>query len=498
MTSILECMIEESQGLPHEVVDVILAQFMRADPRAAGGSKKKSAQTNEADAAQSTVPLAQYSAAYNMAKNVANTCVDRMARYVSQYFTNVIMNASSPSTDRPKKAKGRNARRGSSPADDEDMEEPTGPDEEGLKQLERAHRLLRELWKAAPGVLQNVIPQIEAELAVENVDIRIIATETIGDMASGIGVAGPPPAPLMDPAMYPSMTLSTAANQTSTWSGASLPSAPQAFSQTHPVTYSNFISRRQDKSPSIRAAWTTSIGRILSTSAGGIGLEAQEQRDLVGYLAEKVLDSDEKVRVAAVECVSQMRFLDIINVIGLTGGIGEAGSVLYNIGMMAKDRKVAVRNAIFSLLGRLWGVASGEIAEGNERIRNLFGGIPSLVFNAVYTNDPAIKQQVEEVLYESFVPMGWPALKKRNKIASDSQEVSGSQSGGAISIEAQADKLRTERILTMFRDLDTRAKPVFIAMVSQQRIIGDNCKIYLKKCEEYNVSLDFRDGSCMY
>jgi sister-chromatid-cohesion protein PDS5 len=497
MTSILECMIEESQGLPHEVVDVVLAQFMRADPRAGGGLTKKSAQSSEADAVQTTIPLAQYSGAYNMAKNVANTCVDRMARYVSQYFTNVIMGASSPSTERPKKAKGRNARRGSSPADEDDTEEPSGPDEEGLKQLERAHRLLRELWKAAPGVLQNVIPQVEAELAVENVEIRIIATEAIGDMASGIGVAGPPPSLVMDPAMYPPMTLSTAASQASTWSGASLPSAPQSFSQTHPVTYASFISRRQDKSPLIRAAWATSIGRILSTSAGGIGLEAQEQRDLVGYLAEKVLDSDEKVRIAAVECVSQMRFLDIINVVCLTGGIGEAGSILYNIGLMTRDRKVAVRNEVFSFLGRLWGVASGEISGGNERIRTLFGGIPSVVFNAVYTSDLAIKQQTERVLYESFVPMGWPALK-RSKPSSESQEISGSQSGGTISMEAQADKLRTERLLTLFRDLDARAKSVFISTVSQQRDIGDNVKVYLKKCEEYNVSRTVEHRPCRY
>jgi len=489
MTSILECMIDETQGLPTEVIEIILAQFMRVDQALANGTSskaKKAASAGDTDAAQSTISIASNSAAYNMAKNVANTCVDRMSRYVTLYFGNVIMNATTPAT-RTKHTKAHKSRRGSSPVDDSDIDEQAGPDEEGLKQLEKAHKLLRELWRSAPGIVHNMIPQIEAELSAENVDIRIIATEAIGDMVSGIGAAGLPPATELDPAIYPAMTLSSAARDSSAWAGPSAPSAPQSFSQAHPIAYQSFLGRQKDKSPLIRAAWTKGIGRILSTSAGGIGLEAQEEKDLISYLAEKVMDTDERVRIAAIESVAQMRFLDVVNKISSTGGVSDEGSVLYNIAQLTRDRKHNVRTEVMLLLGKLWGVASGEIASGNDNMRKLLGAIPSAIFNAAYVNEPDVNQLIEKVLYEQFMPMGWPAMKKKSKVANESQDANGSQANGAVgNIEVHADKLRTERLLTLVRDLTQRAKTVFLAMMVQQKTIGDNFKSFLKKCEEYN------------
>ena len=88
MTSIVESMIDETQSLPHEVIEIVLAQFMRADPTLAQESSSKTKKTAQsAPEDDDPIPLAEYSAAYNMAKNVTNTCVDKMSRYVSQYFS---------------------------------------------------------------------------------------------------------------------------------------------------------------------------------------------------------------------------------------------------------------------------------------------------------------------------------------------------------------------------------------------------------------------------
>lgn len=491
MTSIVESMVDESQTLPPEVIEIVLAQFLRADPKLAHASSsraKKGVQTAQDDF--DFVPLAQYSAAYNMAKNVANTCVDKMSRYVSQYFSNCIVTATSSSADRSRKTKGRNSRRESSPVDDDDLDGDEGPDAEGLVQLDKAHKLLRELWRAAPGVLQNVIPQIETELNAENVDIRIIATETIGDMASGIGAAGPPPPAILDPAVYPSFTLSSVARQSGTLTGPSLPSAPQAFSQTHPTTYQGFLGRQNDKSPLIRAALVTSIGRILSTSAGGIGLESQEETDLITILAAKLADIDERVRIAVIESIASLHFLDIVNIIGSSGGIDKPGTVLHNLALLVKDRRPSVRAHATQLLGRLWGVASGEITLENARISELFGAIPSAIFGAIYVNEIDVNVNIDRALYESLMPMGWPNVKKKIKGAPQSQDaaVDSQNQMEPTNLEAQADKLRVERLLTMLKGLDDKAKKVFFSLMKAQKNTTEYFKAYLKRCEDYKVS----------
>jgi len=489
MTSIVESMIDETQSLPHEVIEIVLAQFMRADPKLAHASSSKA--KKGAQSAQDETeppPLAQYSAAYNMAKNVANTCVDKMSRYVSQYFSNVIVTATSSSAERSRKTKGRNSRRESSPVEDDDLDGDIGPDTEGLRQLDKAHRLLRELWRAAPGVLQNVIPQVETELNAENVDIRIIATETIGDMASGIGAAGPPPPALLDPAVYPSFTLSSAARDSGALTGPSAPSAPQAFSQTHPATYQSFLSRQNDKSPLIRAALMTGIGRILSTSAGGIGLEAQEEIDLIKMWAEKLADTDERVRIAVIESIGTMHFLDIVNKLGVSGGVDKPGSLLHNLSLLVKDRRPFVRAEAMQLLGKIWGIASGEITLGNERFTILFGAIPSAILNAIYVNEIDVSINIDRALYESLMPMGWPNVKKKHKNALQSQDVDSQNHMEPTNLEAQADKLRAERLLTMLKDLDDKAKKVFFSLMKAQKNTTEYFKAYLKRCEDYKVN----------
>jgi sister-chromatid-cohesion protein PDS5 len=469
MTQMMVTLVDESASLPPAIVDVIIAQFLRA---AAPGAGK-----TQLDDKQSTLLMKELPAAYNMARTICNSCPEKMARYVSMYFNEVIMEVSASSG--PSKPNGH---RRTSDAVESDEEGPTGPTEADLKELNKAHRLLRELWRASPPVLQNVIPQLEAELSAENVQLRLLATETLGDIISGIGAAGPPPPPVMDPAAYPPAKLDDYQAPVSD-NILLTPVSPQSFSQTYPSVYHSFLGRKNDKSLTIRSGWTTAIGRILVTSAGGIGLSREDQNSLVKGLAEKLNDADERVRLAAVKAVAGFTFQDVMAKLALNGGVNKDGSVLCSLADRARDRKHSVRVEAMTTLCRIWGVASGEIAEGNEAVISALGTIPSKVFNAYYTNDLELNVLLDHVMFEQLIPLNYPPTKTKGSKAAngDSQ---ASQTNGAVPFDA--DKIRTERILLVVKSLDSKSKKAFFALQARQSTYSNVLSAFIKCCEEYN------------
>ncbi|KAL9028362.1 MAG: hypothetical protein Q9196_003267 [Gyalolechia fulgens] len=473
MTQLLVCLVDESQTLPPEVVDIIVAQFLRTDPKALGGeggkNKKKHEVVNEK---QSTLVLRQLPPAYNMAKYICNACPEKMARYFSQYFNDVIVDASgSAHQKQPSKTRKRH----SGGPEDSDDEHGSGPTEDDLKELRKVHGLLRELWRACPAVLQNVIPQLEAELSAENVQLRLLATETLGDIISGIGAAGLPAPPILDPAAYPSNALPNPLDNTVSLNLLTKPSSPQPFPSAHPQAYSNYLGRRHDRSSLIRAAWTTGIGRILTTSAGGAGLNQQDEDRLISDLSRMMGDADEKVRIAAVKVVASFSFRAIVSKLGRPGGVMDSGSLLATLAERVRDRKHSVREEAMTVLARIWGVAVGEVSAENEQIIALFGGIPSKILDTYYTNDIEIMVLLDRVFFEQLLPLSYPPIKaKSNKTTNGySQGAKGSQ-GAADGMEetVDPDKIRTERILLLIRDLDDRARKVFYAIQSRQLILA--------------------------
>ncbi|KAI9047900.1 hypothetical protein LZ554_007702 [Drepanopeziza brunnea f. sp. 'monogermtubi'] len=472
MTQILVTLVDEAHSLPANVVDIIVAQFLRASTPGDGKKKK------EVDEKQTTLLLKDLPEAYNMAKTICNTCTEKMARYISQYFNEVILEASAGAVH---KSSGHR-RTSDALGDSDDEDTPTGPTEAELNELSKAHKLLRELWRASPGVLQNVIPQLEAELSADNVQLRTMATETLGDIISGIGAAGPPPPPSMDPAAYPPVRLEDYPQGPMSDSILTTPISPQSFAQTHPTVYHSFMGRKQDKSPVIRSAWTTAIGRILVTSAGGIGLSRDEEGSLVLGLGEKLSDSDEKVRLAAVKAVSRFGFHDIISKLAPNGSVTKSGSVLCTLADRARDRKHNVREEAMIALGRIWGVAAGEIADENEIVMDALGGIPNKIFASLYVNDVEVNVLIDRVTYEQLIPLGYPPSKSKKSKASNGQSQTQTNGDGPY----DPDKIRTERILLVIKSLDQKAKKAFYAMQSRRSTYSKVLEMFLKRCEEFN------------
>ncbi|KAI4654134.1 hypothetical protein J4E93_001904 [Alternaria ventricosa] len=474
MTEILSTIIDEAPAVTHDVVDVVVAQFLWADPFTLAASARAN-KSLHIDAKQSTLRRKEAPPAYNMAKNVCNAFPEKMARLIGNYFSSVIVDfTNSGSTYKPH-SKDQAA---------DDLRR--GPSEDDINEAHKAHRLLRELWKCCPGVLQEIVPHLQDELATENVQLRQLATETFGDMISGIGAAGPPPLPDMDPVAYPSQSLSRA-DSARPFDYLTTPVSINSFPTQYPVAYHSFLQRKNDKSAIIRAAWTTGIGRILMTSAGGIGLDLEEEQKLLKYFSECLIDSDEKVRLAAVKAIAHFDFIDIVRKLGSNGSMAEAGSILSNLADRVKDKKNVIHSESMRLLGKIWGVAAGAIAEGDDSIKALLGPIPSRILEACYVNDLEINVQVDLALYDSLLPLAYPPVKAKAPPAGNSQTGKDSQTNNDPGYtEAGLDKMRTERLLVLVNGLEAKAKKVFFAKQGNQGPGARYMEHFLKLCEDYN------------
>lgn len=176
LTQILVQVIEESSSIAPEVTDVIIAQFMRVDSKIEDQNTSRKKNGEAQNGSQSDLLQKSYPRAYEMAKAICVSVPEKMTTYMSQYFSNVIVDASELDRTKGDPEKGHARRASGDEANDE------GKD---IKELNKAHRLIREIWRACPDVLQHVIPQVETELAAESASLRLIATETLGDVAAG-------------------------------------------------------------------------------------------------------------------------------------------------------------------------------------------------------------------------------------------------------------------------------------------------------------------------
>lgn len=87
--------------------------------------------------------------AYRLAVEVCNATSDKLQRHVCQYFTDIIVQHSQ----------------------NEDFDE-----------VRSAHELIKRLNHSCPSLLHNVVPQLEEELRVDEVQLRQMATQVLGEM----------------------------------------------------------------------------------------------------------------------------------------------------------------------------------------------------------------------------------------------------------------------------------------------------------------------------
>lgn len=468
LTAALEIVLEECEQVPSGVVDIVLAQFLRADPET----------MDEGHVPRS---LDDISPAYNMARSLCNSCAEKLRLPVSKYFSSVLLDASETITSGKSSSKPRGRKRTHAESEDEaDDGMITPPAETDFDEVEKAHRLLRELWRTTSDVVENVITQLDTEIRAENEKFRVCAVETVGDMIAGIGAAGPPPPAQMDPAAYPSQSLEMNTGL-SVDNALYKPIAPHDFSTKFPDCYEGFMGRYQDRSGKVRSAWTVAAARIIRTSGGGRGLDHGQEKKLLYLLSQGLNDTDERVRKATIDVIATFDFESVVQKLGRSGSISTEGSLLHLLSMRIKDPKPNVRAAAMELLARLWGVASGAIIEGSERVQTLLGGIPTCIMYGLYVNNPHINALLYQVTYESLLPAGYPPIKQRSAdVVNDTQNTSSTATDPSM--------LRVERMLTLLRGMDDKARTVFYKLQMDQKVIAKYLDSFLKLSEELNAN----------
>jgi sister-chromatid-cohesion protein PDS5 len=91
---------------------------------------------------------------HRLAVQVCNATADKLQRHVCQHFTDIIVSNSN---------------------------------HEDFSEIRVAHELIKRLHHSCPGLLHGVIPQLEEELRVEDATLRLIATQTLGEMFTDKG-----------------------------------------------------------------------------------------------------------------------------------------------------------------------------------------------------------------------------------------------------------------------------------------------------------------------
>ncbi|KAJ7487778.1 armadillo-type protein [Mycena latifolia] len=293
LSDILVALIDECQALPAEVLETIIAQFMDKHAR-----------------------LEQ--PAYRLAVQVCNATADKLQRHVSQYFTEIIV--SEPSED--------------------------------FSEISTAHELIKRLYHSCPAVLPTVIPQLEEELQAEELQLRLIVTQALGEMfADSVG-------------------------------GVEL-------TRNHPSTWNMWLKRKNDKAPAVRLKFVESALALLGS--------VPEQRDAVEEaLAAKLLDPDDKVRAAVCRVYAQLDYETALHHVKTDQLRAVAGRIV--------DKKHSVRTEALRALGKLYSLAYPEIENKDNAAIGQFAWIPNEMFQMIKVTTE-IRPLVEEVVAEYILPL---------------------------------------------------------------------------------------------
>ncbi|CCM05112.1 uncharacterized protein FIBRA_07319 [Fibroporia radiculosa] len=294
MADILIALIDECQSLPGDVLESIMAQFMD----------------------KNTVrPLSSRGSTPNGSSAYGSACI-------SSGRANIIVSHSR----------------------DEEFDE-----------VQTAHELIKQLNRSCPSLLHNVVPQLEEELRVEENQIRMMATQVLGEMFADKGGTD--------------------------------------FVKKYPTTWNIWLLRRNDKAVSVRLTFVEAMKGVL--------INLPEQREAIeGALDAKLYDPDEKVRAAVCKLFSQLDYETALHHV--------SEDQLRSVIGRGLDKKHIVRAEAMATAGRLYSLAYPEIENNDPAAVKQFAWIPEAVLRmAVATSE--VKAVVEEVVAEHILPLPPPS-----------------------------------------------------------------------------------------
>ncbi|KZT28070.1 hypothetical protein NEOLEDRAFT_1130032 [Neolentinus lepideus HHB14362 ss-1] len=303
MTDILVTLIEESQSFPSEVLESIMAQFMDKNTR-------------------------MDQPAYRLAVDVCNKTAGRLQRHICQYFSDIIISNS---------------------------------EQEELQEVRSAHDLIKKLNHSCPTVLHNVIPQLEEELKVELVPLRVMATQVLGEMFADVN-------------------------------GVDLV-------KKYPSTWQIWLSRKNDRTPAVRLA-------LVEVTKGLISKPPEIHKAIEEALQAKLLDPDEKVRAAVCKVYSLLDYETVVHHV--------SEELLRSLAGRGADKKHSVRSEALHSLGRLYGLAYPEIENNDPRAMSHFSWIPQEILHLLKLG-VEVRTLAEKVLVEHILPLPSPPTQSLSK-----------------------------------------------------------------------------------
>ncbi|KAJ3030475.1 UNVERIFIED_CONTAM: hypothetical protein HDU68_008891 [Siphonaria sp. JEL0065] len=143
LLQLLQCVVEESQTLPPDVVEMIISQFDK--------------------------PTNQMSRQLSI--DLCNAVTDKLQRYICQYFGDLFYAS----------MKGaNNANRDGHDDDDDDDDDHATMGRVAHSDFQYAHRLILEMNNTCRNILLNVIPLFEDQLKCEDEKVRELSTDVLG------------------------------------------------------------------------------------------------------------------------------------------------------------------------------------------------------------------------------------------------------------------------------------------------------------------------------
>ncbi|KAG7661421.1 PDS5 [[Candida] subhashii] len=387
ISDILSEVVSEADIVPHNVVKSILNKFLIHEP-------------NKLVNGHISSP------AFNFSLAICESNIDRMSRLVAQYFSEILYD--------------------SSVATEEDEEEKIRNSSKSMENLKMIHRLCVQLWRFIPQILTSVMTLIDDELNADDEKIRIMATETIGDMLS-------------------------------------CSDAKANFFVVNQQTWTNWLKKTSDISPDVRASWIKKFAPIISSN---IYTTTEVNSAFSTCLKKCLLDTEEKVRATAISSLEQVPLPKLTaNVINT--------SVLQTLFQLIRERSHAIRNSAIRLLGSLYDYYEKHLEDnGNEitfsndeeskELDKIIKTIPNQILSLVYINDKDITAIVDLCLFDYLAPISENDSTKRvNRLLRlySGLDEKGKESFVAINKRQQ----QVSKVLTTFLEIaDTYNKQVSI------------------------------------
>lgn len=223
--------------------------------------------------------------------------------------------------------------------------------------LRKSHALIVQVAKSVPSLLLNVIPQLEMELLADDVALRLIATKALGQVfaeKSAMTIAG---------------------------GGAYMASQYNS-------TWRQWLSRSKDRAVSVRTAW-------LEGAHGVLVNHTALKSDICERLSSKLVDSDEKVRLAAIAVMARLDYETLIHHVDIR--------TVRELSGRCRDKKPAVREPALRAVARAFSLAYTEIENGNASAIKHFAWIPSAILEALYSADKSVLLRPIQSVFEDYI-----------------------------------------------------------------------------------------------